>query len=729
MGISSYFSQGSTLPSQGNISHDSHNSSVHSRTHMKRTVINASPSSGNNSTSDVSHDEKSDSDSESKVKRYYHSNNKKPTVSSVNGRVEDIFSYLKVQEKNKGKERKAKESERKAKLEEQERLRAERQQQQEMLLRAISDSTTRTREATEQLIATAANKTEQLIDNAANKTLRATEQLIGKVMTEFTGFKNRVTIVEDEQTVMKGELTELHRAKGNTDNALSHFQERINKAEKHIDQVHGLTNRVETTMDGLSRHMSQLNVRVGNCERRVLTMHEPESEFRNNSPRRQGGLFSVRDVLTVNGADNFHDIHIPGNNVSRSHSISGSHSSTNSVIKSKKNISNDEFLSKLIGHLQNGSIKFLSYSGDIDIDNYKKQWDVIASQHNWSDQTLATQIVANLKGDARKLLSLMPKGQETDLKTVWITLSCNSPKNEASERAKNLLNSYRQLKGQSLLKLALEIKRLSSEAYPNTDQATRNELAVDAFTKAVNNHQIRFQLRISVVKTVDEARVLAEKIESAFTSDRVVSLYHMKEKSHSQPNSEYETDSEQVENSAVRKRKGVRNKKNSTSNMINEQKESAKNTLAYSVSNSQLLSHVNSSQYNSPPKHTEQYSGLDWQNPRRVNFSVPSDQNSNNFTGNYRYPQNYNYNPYYRGNNWRYRGNRGRRFYNPYYARNNNYDYLQNSRFQRNSQDMRNDSYNGSRENLNRQGNVRNFSHNDQRSASAAALNEQRQQN
>jgi hypothetical protein len=690
-----YFSQGSAFPSQGNISHDSHNSSVHRKTHKRGTARNASCSSGNESVSNYAHNRKLDSPN---IRREFppQKESKKRTVASLDGKFENLIEYLEKKEQRN----------RDAHNLDQERNQAN----MEKLQSEISKD----------------------IDNASDKTLRATEQLISKVMTEFNGVKDRVTVVEDDQIEMKRELTKLHRAQTNTDNALNHMHERIHKTEKLVDHVDGMTNRIDSKVDGLSRHMSQLTMRVNNCERRVLTMHEPEPELRDDSPVRRRNLFSLRDTLTVEGGNNLHDIHIPEINerAFRPHSRSGSHSSADSVI-SRKNISNDEFLSKLIGHLQNGSIKFPSYSGDIDIDNYKKQCDVIASQHNWSDQTLATQIVANLKGDARKLLSLMPKGQETDLKTVWLTLSCNSPKNEASERAKNLLNSYRQLKGQSLLKLALEIKRLSSEAYPNTDQATRNELAVDAFTKAVNSSQIRFQLRIAVVKTVDEARVLAEKIESAFTNDRVGNLYHLKEKFHSQPNSEYETDSEQVENSqTVRKRKSVddfetRNKRNSTVNMINEQKESAKNTLAKSGSNPHLTNHVNSS----PSKHTEQYSGLDWQNPRRVNFSIPSDQNSNNFSGNYRYPQNYNYNTYYRGNNWRYRNNRGRRFYNPYFVRNNNYAYPQNSNFQRNSQDMRGDSFNGSREDLNRQGNGRDFNNGERRSPGAAALNEQRQQN
>jgi hypothetical protein len=700
--------------SRDNVSHDSDNNSVNSNTHMKR----AAHSSGNNSASNVSHDENSENDDSLDLRKFWHSpqekSRKKTTVAELNKKFKGMSNYLRTTEARR-------KSDKKAKL-------AERRKEQDMLINAIANSS---------------NSVNQKISEAAQKTQRATEQLIGKVMTEFSGVKNRLIIVEDEQTVMKGELTELHRTQANTDNALSHMHEKINKTEKHIDHVHGLTNRVETTMDELSRHMSQLNVRVSNCERRVLTMNEPVSENRDNSPERRRDLFSVRDIPTINEVNNFSDIHISHISRRAVHSRSNSHSSKSSSAGSEtkkiKNASSDDFISKLIDHLQNGSIKFPSYSGDIDIDNYKKQCNIIATQNNWSDQILATQIVANLKGDARKLLSLMPKGQETDLNAVWLTLSCNSPKNEVSERAKNLLNNYRQLKGQSLLKLALEIKRLASEAYPNTDQATRDELAVDAFTKAIHNHQIRFQLRISVVKTVDEARVLAEKIESAFTSDRAVTLYHVKEKSHSQPNSEYETDSEQVENSALRKRKSIdnfetKNKKHSTSNMINEQKESARNTLVNSSTNSQLSSHMNvsqmnSSQYNSPHKNTEQYSGLDWQSPRRVNFSFPSYPNSSNSSGNHRNGYHYNYNHYSRGNNWRYRNNRGRRFYSPYCARDSNYDYPQNSHFRRNFQDRRNDSYNGSRENLSRQSNERNYYPGNRRNAGAAVLNEQRQQN
>ena len=426
-----------------------------------------------------------------------------------------------------------------------------------------------------------------------------------------------------------------------------------------------------------------------------------------------------------------------GNNVSHSHSRSGSHSgnssNSGSAIKKRKNITNDDFITKLIDHLQNGSIKFPSYSGDIDIDNYKKQCNIIATQNNWSDQILATQIVANLKGDARKLLSLMPKGQETDLNAVWLTLSCNSPKNEVSERAKNMLNSYRQLKGQSLLKLALEIKRLASEAYPNTDQATRDELAVDAFTKAIHNHNIRFQLRISSsTKTVDEARVLAEKIESAFTNDRAVNLYHINHsQTSSRVNSECESDTETFvqrkrkadENLEIRNNKNNPSKKNTVSNTPVNIGASANSTQPPPVVNAQRNVSYQTRHVNFAPPQNQNYDS---------NFRVNQNQNhSNDFQANYNhYSPNYSQNPYSypRRYDWRYRNFRGRRRYDPFFNRNNNQYRPQNPYF---SQDPRATGSNyGSRENLNRQSNAYGYqSQTYQRNDGATALNEQRQQN
>jgi hypothetical protein len=95
------------------------------------------------------------------------------------------------------------------------------------------------------------------------------------------------------------------------------------------------------------------------------------------------------------------------------------------------------------------------------------------------------------------------------------------------------------------LKLSLDIKRLVSEAYPHTDQTTRDELAVDSFVKAIHNLTIRFELKIRPVKTIDEARMMAERIQMAVLGERGTNstqIHHMVAKTQVKP--DVETDQE-----------------------------------------------------------------------------------------------------------------------------------------------------------------------------------------
>jgi hypothetical protein len=695
-------------------------SSCVSRQIVPRDVDGMRVSHDDSNSSESNKDYESESDSQNsthgpRFRNYFKRTppKKKPTVASLHDELKETKRGIKqcfqaLEDWNVRKEEKEQE-ERLGKAKEKNRREEERRTQNEKQLNQILFALTQTSEKMD--------KTEKNLTNKFSEFTEATEQRMARFLDEFTGVKDRVTVVEDNQTVMNKEFQVLKHDQTRNKDVMEKVNEKTNEAIYRAKQT-------DLEIKGLTQNMSRLDVRVDNIEKQMksqkVVLPRADSE---------GTTFSLNDVLAVEGTRNFYNIPKIGAKISHSrvnrHSLNESSDDSDhelSMIKkeSQPKIANENFILKIIDHMQHGSGKFPSYSGDVDIEIYKRQVDTIAKQKDWSDEKLATQIIAHLEGDARKLLCLIPKGQETDLKTIWLTLSCNSPKTEVSEQAKNLLLNYRQQKGQSLLNLSLDIKRLVMEAYPNTDQAMRDELAVDSFIKAIQNHIIKFQLKICPVKTIEEARVIAERIQMASMGDKSLYQYQVNHVyAKSKINSEYETDDE---SHVPRKRKlddcpnvnDVRSMKNKPPKSTN-QNGNAKNQLEIQNRNS------NAQNFSFSPQN--QTNNSTWRNPRQVNFSFPPHQNFNNSQNHYnRY-----LNPSFsRRNTWRYQNSRGRRYYFPYGVRNDNshFSQNQNSNFYRNSQDVRQRQNSGNAYDSRMNVNQSSYDYN----ASAVPLNEQRQQ-
>jgi hypothetical protein len=169
---------------------------------------------------------------------------------------------------------------------------------------------------------------------------------------------------------------------------------------------------------------------------------------------------------------------------------------------------------------RNIPVNFPFFSGDVDVEIYKRQCQAIATCNGWTDEELAVQVIANLRGDARDLIALLPTGHEINLGTIWTILSSRFSKIVSTEAAKHQLQSYTQRKGQSLLNLSLEIEKLVSKAYPSADERTREDLAVDHYVKAIGNSSLRFELRLRGPKTLEEARNISEAIFTVLSAER-----------------------------------------------------------------------------------------------------------------------------------------------------------------------------------------------------------------
>jgi hypothetical protein len=243
---------------------------------------------------------------------------------------------------------------------------------------------------------------------------------------------DRLTKVEDNQTEIENEIVGIQKAQRRSDEIMVKVNEKVNDTDRRTKQL-------DVDVKGLVQCVQRLDSKVNDIGAKFQFQ-----KVKVSNEILQRKHFSVNDVLLVEGSKNFQsnsdfNDHFDNSHaklkVDRSFSSETSDESDqeplNKVNFSLAQIRNDDSFSK-VEQKYYGSIKCPPYSGDTDIENDKKQCDAIASQHKWSDELLATHIIANLEGDARNLLTLMTKEQMSDLQQIWLTLSCDYLKTEVS---------------------------------------------------------------------------------------------------------------------------------------------------------------------------------------------------------------------------------------------------------------------------------------------------------
>jgi hypothetical protein len=77
-----------------------------------------------------------------------------------------------------------------------------------------------------------------------------------------------------------------------------------------------------------------------------------------------------------------------------------------------------------------------------------RQCQPLATCHNWSERDVASQVIANLRGDARELISLLPQEHELNLEAIWDILASRFSKVISCDAEKHQLLHYVQKKGQ-----------------------------------------------------------------------------------------------------------------------------------------------------------------------------------------------------------------------------------------------------------------------------------------
>jgi hypothetical protein len=365
--------------------------------------------------------------------------------------------------------------------------------------------------------------------------------------------KERLTVVEDKHT-------ELEKTVHTVENHHAQLAWKIDRLEARTERNEARVSKHDHDIDALRDELSRLNVRP------VSSAQSVQDRLDKSVSDDDTVVINRRHTHLMSGGRTDNDrCHTPNSNPFMN--------------KREDNGSPSKFLKAPVDYWQprvnvfpepmrnrpnepvtrNPPVNFPPFSGDVDLEIYRRQCQALATCHNWSERDVASQVIANLRGDARELISLLPQGHELDLDAIWDILASRFSKVISCDTAKHQLLHYVQKKGQTFLNLSLELEKLVAKAYPTADNQTREQLAVDHFVKAINNSSLRYELRMRGVVTLADARRQAEIIATVLNAERYqrpIQIHRVEVLSSS------DSDSEEVQRKTKKKKKKGNDSKN-----------------------------------------------------------------------------------------------------------------------------------------------------------------------
>lgn len=144
-----------------------------------------------------------------------------------------------------------------------------------------------------------------------------------------------------------------------------------------------------------------------------------------------------------------------------------------------------------------------SYSGTGDIDLFISQFQEVAEANRWSEPEAKLHLKLNLSGPATSCVD----GTTTE----EIFSNLQSRFGLTIRQAKEKLRSIRRSGSQDLHELGTEILRLTKLAYPNLSHIDQTDMALDAFTRSLDNVNLQRHFLATQPATLRQAIQSAEE--------------------------------------------------------------------------------------------------------------------------------------------------------------------------------------------------------------------------
>lgn len=160
-------------------------------------------------------------------------------------------------------------------------------------------------------------------------------------------------------------------------------------------------------------------------------------------------------------------------------------------------------------------VKLRSYNGDAHVEQYLAQFQVTAQLAGWPRADWGSRLVTALEGRARTILTVEPLPPYPDFELVARRLRTRFAGEASPEVWRAALESRERTDKETVTELAHAISEMMGKAFPRMDLATRAEVAVSYFVKALNDEGARRHLWTNSPRTLEEATRLALAWENA----------------------------------------------------------------------------------------------------------------------------------------------------------------------------------------------------------------------
>ena len=165
-------------------------------------------------------------------------------------------------------------------------------------------------------------------------------------------------------------------------------------------------------------------------------------------------------------------------------------------------------------------LKPQSYSGTDDLEDFLVQFNILAEINGWDYKIKSLYLANSLSGPARSILSEMAIEERRDYGTLVQKLNGRFGSANRTEMFRAQLKSRVLGKDGCISALSVAVRKLVRLSYPNASSNLIETLAIDHFTDALIESDIRLRLREISPKSLAEAETIAFRMNALKIVDR-----------------------------------------------------------------------------------------------------------------------------------------------------------------------------------------------------------------
>ena len=143
------------------------------------------------------------------------------------------------------------------------------------------------------------------------------------------------------------------------------------------------------------------------------------------------------------------------------------------------------------------TVKVPNYDGESDIDLYLMQFNDVCEANHWTEKESLLHLRLALSGKALEC------GRGESLADILDSLKARF--GISTKKARDRLKYMRKTPHESVQELGMEISKLINLAYPKLDHIDRNEMAIEVFSKAMDNRALQRHLLARPPMDIPEA--------------------------------------------------------------------------------------------------------------------------------------------------------------------------------------------------------------------------------